>query len=50
MTATMSKPRRVALIGYGALGQAVAGDLIAGKLPGVAFVGTLTRPDSSRAR
>lgn len=48
MTGTTTRPRRVALIGYGALGQAVAGELVAGKLPGVAFAGTLTRHDSSR--
>lgn len=36
-----SGPRRVALIGFGALGQALASELIAGKLPGVVFQGAL---------
>lgn len=34
-------PRRIALIGFGALGQVIAGELQAGHLPGVEFLGAL---------
>lgn len=34
-------PRRIALIGFGALGQVLAGGLQAGHLPGVEFIGAL---------
>lgn len=41
MTQRRRTPSRIALIGFGALGQALAGELQAGHLPGVEFLGAL---------
>ncbi|MBB3641731.1 aspartate dehydrogenase [Variovorax atrisoli] len=41
--------RSIALIGFGALGQAVARELKAGHLPGVEFLGALVPPASTHA-
>jgi aspartate dehydrogenase len=46
---TSSANRRVALIGFGALGHAIATELQAGHIPGVAFHGALVPAGSSHA-
>jgi aspartate dehydrogenase len=38
--------RSVALIGFGALGHAIASELQSGHIPGVAFLGALVPPGS----
>jgi aspartate dehydrogenase len=43
-----NQPRQVALIGFGALGQAIAAELDAGKLPGVCLQGALLPPGAHR--
>lgn len=41
--------RRIALIGFGALGQVLAGELQAGHVPGVEFLGALVTGTAARA-
>jgi aspartate dehydrogenase len=43
-------PRRVALIGFGALGQAIAAELEAGQLPGVTLAGALLARGGERPK
>lgn len=46
---TSTGNRRVALIGFGALGRAIATELQAGHIPGVAFLGALVPEGSNHA-
>lgn len=49
MTPARPTPRRIALIGFGALGQVLAAELRAGHLPGAEFVGALVRDAAAHA-
>lgn len=48
MTQERRIPRRIALIGFGALGQVLAGELQAGHVPGAEFIGALVTGAQAR--
>jgi len=49
MTQERRIPRRIALIGFGALGQVLAGELQAGHVPGAEFIGALVTGTQTHA-